>query len=240
MLRLEHLGVSQSERIVWLFEELDLKYELVHHTRAPLLSPQSLKDVPGNITGKSPFLVDTDANVTLSESDAICEYIIHRYGGGRLSSAPSDEAYPEYLQWLHFANGTLQAAMVNCMFLSATGADPGAPIMKTADERLHTALGALDQRLAESQWLAGSFSAADIMNLYCTSTQRYWGPQVSLAKYSNILRWMKDCGERPAYKKAMQKGDPEMQPLLTGDPPTSSMLVAGGVESDFWKKSSAK
>lgn len=125
------------------------------------------------------------------------------------------------------------------MFLPATGADPKVPIMKTADDRLHTALGALDQRLKENKWLAGDFSAADIMTLYCTSTQRYWGPQISLEKYTNILRWMKDCGDRPAYQRAMQKGDPEMTLLLTADPPATSMGAAGGIKSDFWKKSSA-
>lgn len=243
MLRLHHLGVSQSERIVWLLEELagpdfKVQWEIVHHTRAPLLSPQSLKDVPGNITGKSPFLEDTDANITISESAAICEYIIHKYGGGRLAAGPSDEKhYYEYLQWLHFANGTLQAAMVNGMFLSMSGVDPEAPIPKVADERLHTALSSLNQRLGESQWLAGFFSAADIMTMYCTSTQRYWGPQINLAKYTNILRWMKDCAERPAYQRAMQKGDPEMKLLLTAEPPATSMGEAGGVVSDFWKKS---
>lgn len=245
MLIFHHLGVSQSERVVWLLEELageffNVEVKIVHHTRAPLLSPQSLKDVPGNTTGKSPFLEDTEENITISESGAILEYIIHKYGGWRFSANATNEAdYPVYLQWLHFANGTLQAAMVNCMFLTAAGVDAESPIMKTADERLDTALSALDQRLGESQYLAGFFSAADIMNLYCTSTQRYWGPQISLAKYPNILRWMKDCGERPAYQRAMEKGDPEMKLLLTADPPTMSMMTAGGVGSDFWKKSAS-
>lgn len=237
MLQLEHLGVSQSERIVWLFEELGLDYKLVLHVRGPLLSPQSLKDVPGNVTGKSPFLVDTETKTTLSESGAICEYIIHRYGGGRLSAAPSDKIYPEYLQWFHFANGTLQAAMVNSMFLAAAEADDK-PIMQTANDRLHTALKVLDERLQESKWLAGEFSAADIMTLYCTSTQRYFGPQISLKAYPNIVRWMKDCGERPAYQRAMEKADPDMKQLLTAEPPAMSMAAAGGIDSNLWKKTS--
>ena len=50
---LHHLGVAQSEKIVWLLEELDLEYKLIKHTRDPLLSPESLKSIPGNETGLS-------------------------------------------------------------------------------------------------------------------------------------------------------------------------------------------
>ena len=37
MLTVHHLGKSQSERIVWLCEELDIPYELKCYARAPLL-----------------------------------------------------------------------------------------------------------------------------------------------------------------------------------------------------------
>ena len=99
MIVVHHLGVSQSERIVWLMEELGLPYKLVKHTRDPLLSPDSLKSLPGNVTGKSPFIEDTEANVTLSESGAICDYIIYRYGNGRLALKPDDPHFQDYLYW---------------------------------------------------------------------------------------------------------------------------------------------
>lgn len=112
---LHHLGISQSERIVWLLEELGLEYKLVHHTRDPVIAPESLKSVPGNETGlvtsamnlvqlliscrKSPFIEDDQANVTLSESAAIMEYIIQRYGGGKFALKPDDKHYADYLHW---------------------------------------------------------------------------------------------------------------------------------------------
>lgn len=239
MLILHHLGVSQSERIVWLLEELELPYELVKHTRAPLLSPDSLRAAPGNTLGRAPHLEDTDANVSLSESAAICEYIVQRYGGGRLAVAPSDKRYPEYLQWLNYANATLQPQFSSIMYLGGANAGSETDFVKFVYSRLDNVLTAMDERLKENKWLAGDFSVADIMTLYVTSTQRYWGPQVDLAKYTNILRWMKDCGERPAYKRAMEKGDPEMKLLLEADAPTIGMMAAGGVASDHWKKTSA-
>lgn len=100
MTNLAHsLGISQSERVVWLCEELGLEYKLVKHTRDPVLSPESLKSVPGNETGKSPFIEDSDAGITLSESAAIVDYILARYGNNRLLIEPSDKNFPDYIYW---------------------------------------------------------------------------------------------------------------------------------------------
>jgi hypothetical protein len=66
MITVHHLGISQSERIVWLLEELGIEYKLILHTRDPLLSPDSLKSISGNETGKAPFIEDSDAGITLS------------------------------------------------------------------------------------------------------------------------------------------------------------------------------
>jgi glutathione S-transferase len=38
---------------------------------------------------------------------------------------------------------------------------------------------------------------------------------VDLAPYPNILAYLQRIGARPAYRRAMQKGDPAMAPLLT-------------------------
>jgi glutathione S-transferase len=232
-----HLGISQSERILWLLEELELPYELVKHTRDPVLSPESLKSVPGNKTGSSPFIVDTETSVTLSESGAIVEYIIQRYGDARLALTARDDprVFADYLFWFHYANGSLQPAMISSMF---TGHLPDSDRMKGfASQRLEAAFRLVDNRLSENKWLAGNaFTAADIMTVYIVSTQRYFGPRVSLAAYKNILRWLQDCGDRPAYKRAMEKGDPEMQTLLGPEAPKESMFAAGGSKSSHWKK----
>lgn len=34
----------------------------------------------------------------------------------------------------------------------------------------------------------------------------------------------------------MEKGDPEMEPLLSEEAPSKTLLFAGGVEADTWKK----
>ncbi len=87
MLRIHHLGRSQSERIVWLCEELGLSYELQRYARDPItiLSPPELKAL--HPLGAAPLIEDGD--LLLAESAAIVEYIIVEHGGGRLRLAPN-------------------------------------------------------------------------------------------------------------------------------------------------------
>lgn len=237
MITVHHLGISQSERIVWLVEELGIEYKLVLHARDPLLSPESLKSIPGNKTSKAPFIEDSAADISLSESGAICEYIAQRYGNGKLTLSPSEKHYPDYLYWLHYANGTLFPAFVTEMFLDhLERASEDTMIVQFSRSRIQAALQHLDERLRTNKWLAGDdFTIADIMTVYVPTTQRYWGPQVSLDGYDNLLRWLKDCAARSAYQRAMQNGDPEMKILNGPEAPSVSMMGAGGIQSTHWK-----
>ena len=117
MLVVHHLGISQSERIVWLCEELEIPYQLVHYERDPVtrLAPASYRAL--HPFGTAPVI--TDGDLVLGESGAIMEYVIAKHGGGRLAVAPDKANYSDYLYWFHFANGTLQPA---CMRLMVTGA----------------------------------------------------------------------------------------------------------------------
>lgn len=184
-----HLGISQSERVLWLCEELKIPYEMVKHNRDPVLSPPSLKNLPGNETGKAPFVEDTETGLKMSESGAICEYIIFKYGDGRLYTKPSDANYFDFLYWWHYANATCQAAMVCSMFTSIAELPKDAPIHQFADDRLEGMFRHIDNRLAANKWLAGDeFTAAEIMTVYALITQRYFGPLANLGPYKNMLR----------------------------------------------------
>lgn len=80
--------------------------------------------------------------------------------------------------------------------------------------RLVKTLNLVDSRLAESKFLAGEeLSAADITIMFTLSTGRgFW--LTDLTPYPNILRYLKDIAERPAYKEAMRKGDKGMEPMI--------------------------
>lgn len=74
------------------------------------------------------------------------------------------------------------------------------------------------------------------MMIYSLTTKRYYGPLVSYESYPNIVRYLQGVGQRPAYQRAMKKGDPEMQLLLGAEAPAKSLIEVGGVTSDMWKK----
>ena len=86
MILVHHLNNSRSQRVLWLLEELELPYEIRRYTRDPLtqLAPPELLQV--HPLGKSPVL--TDEGITVAESGAIIEYLLDRYGNGRLRPAP--------------------------------------------------------------------------------------------------------------------------------------------------------
>jgi len=91
MLTIHHLGHSQSERIVWLCEELGIPYELRHYRRDAVtrLSPPELRAL--HPLGAAPLI--EEENLLLAESAAIVEYIIAKHGDGRLRLDPS---HPDY------------------------------------------------------------------------------------------------------------------------------------------------
>ena len=213
MLVLHHLGKSQSERIVWLLEELGLPYELVHHTRdaTTMLSPPALQAL--HPLGAAPVIVDD--GLMLAESGAIVQYLLGRYGGdSRLAPAPDHPDFAPYLYWFHFANGNLQAHMGRNMMLKRLDLPADDPVLVSARGRLDRALRLMDDRLAASPFLAGqALTAADIMTVFTLTTMRYFYP-LDLAPYPAIRAYLQRIGSLDSYRRAMAKGDPGMPLLL--------------------------
>ena len=213
MLTIHHLGKSQSERIIWLCEELGLPYELKLYTRDPvtILSPPELKAL--HPLGAAPLIEDD--GVQLAESGAIVDYIIAKHGGGRLALGPDHRDFAPYLYWLHFANGNLQPVMGRNLVIRQLNLPPDNPVRIAQKGRLDRALNLVETRLGEADYLAGSeLTAADIMTVFSLTTMRIFMP-VDLSPYPNILAYLQRIGARPAYQRAMQKGDPGLSPLLT-------------------------
>lgn len=212
MLTIHHLGHSQSERIVWLCEELDLPYRLRHYTRDAVtrLSPPALKAL--HPLGAAPLLEDGD--LLLAESAAIVEYVIVKHGGGRLKPGPDHPDYASFLYWFHFANGNLQPAIGRLMFIVRAQLAADHPVPAAMRGRLDKVLGLLEDRLGAVTWLAGrDFSAADIMTVFSLTTMRLFQP-IDLAPYPGIRAYLQRIGERPAYRRAMAKSDPDLTPML--------------------------
>jgi glutathione S-transferase len=213
MLTLHHLGHSQSERIVWLCEELDLPYALTLHERDPvtILSPPALRAL--HPIGAAPVIEDD--GLLLAESAAIVEYIIAKYGDGRLRLGPDRPDFASYLYWFHFANGNLQPVMGRMMMVGRAGLAPDHPVQVAVQGRLDRVMALVEARLSEADYLAGAeFTAADIMSVFSLTTMRLFQP-VDLQPYPHILAYLQRIGARPAYRRAMAKGDPDLTPMLT-------------------------
>lgn len=213
MLTVHHLGKSQSERIVWLCEELGVPYELKLYQRDPVtrLGPPEYKAL--HPLGTAPIISDGD--LVLAESTAIMEYIMAKHGSGNLVPASTDANFPDYLYWFHFANGTLQPNLGRSMSLSRVNLPADNATLKWVNERRDMVLGLVEKRLGETSYLAGdAFSAADIVAVFSLTTMRLFLP-LDLSPYPNILAYLQRIGAREGYRRAMQKGDPDMQPMLT-------------------------
>ncbi len=213
MLTLHHLGHSQSERIVWLCEELGIPYTLKHYTRDPvtILSPPELKAL--HPLGAAPLIEDGD--LLLAESAAIVDYIIATHGGGRLKPGPEHPDFAAFLYWFHFSNGNLQPALGRLMVVNRAHLPADHPVLTSVQGRLDRILALVEARLGEVRYFAGNdFTAADIMNVFSLTTMRLFQP-VDLAPYPDIRAYLQRVGERPAYQRAMAKGDPNLTPLLS-------------------------
>jgi glutathione S-transferase len=211
MITVHHLGVSQSERIVWLCEELSVPYNLKRYDRDPSgLAPAEYRKL--HPMGIAPVI--TDGELVLAESGAIIEYIIAKYGNGRLTVAADKPNFAQYLFWFHFANGTVMPSELMAVIATMLGLPADNPIGKLLAARGDRAFRLVEERLGQVNYFAGDeLTAADIMMLFPLTTMRAFAKR-DISALPNVRTYLARIGERPAYRRAMAKGDPGMQPLL--------------------------
>lgn len=212
MIVIHHLGVSQSDRIVWLMEELSLPYHLKwYHRKEDRSAPDEYLALHPAAT--APVIQDGD--VVLTESAVIVEYICHRYAGGRLTVSPQQPNYPEYLYWMHFNNNVLGVFLAKLALgtqTSTPAADTMRQIIHRREDRYYRYL---DQRLSVSLYLAGpEFTCADVMVMFSLTTLPLFGGR-SIDDLLHARAYVQRIQERPAYKKAMAIAGP------TAVPPTA-------------------
>jgi glutathione S-transferase len=211
MLVIHHLGLSQSDRIVWLCEELDIPYELKRYERDP-----QTRLAPADYRALTPFgtaPVIRDGDLVLGESAAIIEYLAEVYGGGRLFLRHGTSGFADFLYWFHFANGSfMPAALIDSMAARMGGAGN---VMAGLRARLDRAYAQLEDRLGKVPYLAGeAFTAADIMTVFPLTTMRVFSPR-DLGPFPQIRAYLQRLAARPAFQRAMQKADPGFNLPLT-------------------------
>ena len=206
MITIHHLGVSQSDRVVWLMEELGLPYDLKWYNRGAdrLAPPEYLALHPA---ATAPVIDDGDLRLT--ESAVILEHICHKHGGGRFTRGPADDTYSDYLYWMQFNNSILGLYFAK-MALAAGGAegDAAARMGGLIARRQDKYGDYLEQKLGEAPYLAGQdLSCADIMMMFNLTTLPLFADR--LDKMPNTKAYIARVTARPAYVKAMEIAGPK-------------------------------
>ncbi|MGE0045235.1 MAG: glutathione S-transferase family protein [Hyphomonadaceae bacterium] len=203
MITVHHLDNSRSQRILWLLEEIGAPYEIVQHKRnaETRLAPPELKAI--HPLGKSPVIVDD--GVTIAESGAIIEYLAVKHGGGKLAIAQSDPAWPQYLHWMHFAEGSAMLPLMLALYVGRIG-EAGAPLHPRIFGEIANHLSYMNAHLEGRDFLvADRFTAADVQNSFTLEAANMTG---RLADYPNLKRVLGALHARDAYKRAVEKGGP--------------------------------
>jgi glutathione S-transferase len=217
MITVHHLNNSRSQRVLWLLEELGVPYRIQRYQRDPktMLAPPELTKV--HPLGKSPVI--TDGELTLAESGAILEYLVERYGAGRLKPPAGTPEALRYTYWMHFAEGTaMPPLLLQLVFdsiatkspllvrpIAAGIANKVKGLIVTPNLKRHLAW--MEAELGKSTWFAGEeLTAADIQMSYPVEASAARGGLD--AQYPRLQAYLQRIHARPAYKKALEQGGP--------------------------------
>jgi glutathione S-transferase len=202
MIKLYFAPRTRSVRILWLLEELELPYELERVDFQPPAKNFFAQRTP---LGKLPTIEDDD--VIMCESGAIVEYILERYGGGRLAPPAGSRERAEFLQWFHFAESTAFPPLGIVVWLTMYRDDAERQATLVQDARARAAMGLdfLERQLGQETYLVGDvFSAADIMMGFTLVAARVLG--VLDDRYPALNSYLARLEARPAYQRAVATG----------------------------------
>ncbi|HTD29907.1 MAG TPA: glutathione S-transferase [Xanthomonadaceae bacterium] len=219
MITVHHLQNSRSQRVLWLLEELELRYRIVEYDRDPktLLAPPSLRAV--HPLGKSPVIIDD--GVVVAESGAIIEYLVDKYGqdSGLKPPAGSPQRL-RYTYWLHYAEGSAMPPLLLSLVFARLPKAPMPffikPIVRGISDKVRSGyiapqiklhLDYMESELGKRPWFTGKdFSAADIQMSYpIEAASMRAGLDASRPK---LWDWLQRIHARPAYQRAIAKGGP--------------------------------
>jgi glutathione S-transferase len=197
MIKLYHAPRTRSIRVLWLLEELDLPRELMTIEYQPPATPFAQRTP----SGKFPTL--EDGETVMFESGAIVEYLLERYGQGRLGPRAGEPGRGVFLQWLHFAEATLLPPLIEILrhTLLKPEAERIPAVVADAKVRAAVTLGVLERALQDREYLLGAdFSAADVMMGYGVQ----WAAVLGLLGDSpNLRAYHERLSSRPALQKAL-------------------------------------
>jgi glutathione S-transferase len=200
MIEVHHLNESRSRRITWLLEELGLEYTVHAYQRNPKtrLAPPELEKI--HPLGKAPVIRDGDE--VIFESGAIIEYLVRKYGNGRLAPASDSRDYNRYLQFLHYAEGSAMLPLMLKLYTSRLG-DGAAPLQPRIESEMQRHLGFLNSELAGRDYFIGDeLTGADVQLSFAVQMAvKFCGEDA----YPNLTAFVRRIEARDAYQRAIGK-----------------------------------
>ncbi len=202
MITLHHLRIGRSIFTVWLLEEMGLDYALKVYQRHPetFRAPPELRQI--HPLGKSPVIEDD--GVLVAESAAIATYLLDQYGAGSsLRPDPSDKAASaEYLEWLHYPEGSAFLPLFLEMIMGRTGERPlGFDAFARGEVKLH--LDHMAAKLGDKPFLLGDhLSVPDIAMTYIVSLA---ARVKQLDGYPTLSAYSERMMARPAFQRAIER-----------------------------------
>lgn len=190
---------TRAVRTVWLLNELGLDYELERYKlgEKAMRSPDYLAVNPN---GRVPTL--DDGEVRMSESTAIAQYLVARYGDGQLARGPDSPDFPAYLQWLHYGEGMIMPP-INTIVVETFLLPPERRSQPHADRALRLlgrTLAPVEAHLEGREYLVGSFTAADTVTGHACIMAGKRG--VDLSDMPNLKAYTERLLARPALEAA--------------------------------------
>ena len=218
IITVHHLNNSRSQRVLWLLEELGLPYEIKFYERdtKTMLAPPALRAV--HPLGKSPVI--SDGTLTVAESGAILEYLVERYGQGRLKPAADSAEALRYRYWMHYAEGSAIPPLLMKLVFNRIESGPMPFFVKPIargiaakvkssfiQPQIDSHMNFLEAELGQSPWFAGpEFTAADVqMSFPLEAAAQRGGPA---ARQPRITDFLQRIHARPAYQRALERGGP--------------------------------
>ncbi len=218
MITVHHLENSRSQRILWLLEELGVDYEVKRYARDPetSLAPKELTAI--HPLGKAPIV--TDGDTVVAESGAIIEYLVGKYGDGRLVPADGSPEKLAYTYFMHYAEGSFMPLMIISLIMGRIEEAPVPFFLKPVTrgiankvrdgyltESIRRNLAFLESTLAGSTWFAGSeMTAADIQMSFAIEAAAV---RTNLGSdFPAMAGFLDRIRSRPAYQAALEKGGP--------------------------------
>ena len=204
MVTIFHVKGTRGVRAIWLCEELGIPYEVDVVDFSPRFknSPEWRAKSP---TGKVPAM--TDDSFTMFESGAICDYLLERYGDGRLQPAEGTQARALCRQWCWFAEATFARPLGEIVNHNRVAPDGGQVdfVIEDCRDRARICIAAIEDVVSKSEFLVGdAFTVADIMTGYSLLLASNFG--LLTGDYPHTQAYYERLSQRPGFQVARDAG----------------------------------